>query len=150
MSLSCAAGARAGPHQGLAGRVSQTWDVWPGGSRAPGRSCGGLASDPHSTTSGASVATRLPLAPCREPVAPAPAAAARGRGCSCLLVVFLVAAAVFARLGSWQLDRALARGEARAVDAATAAASAAPVALAEVLAPQSGVHSGHRRAGTSR
>lgn len=53
-----------------------------------------------------------------------------------LLAVFLIAAAVFARLGAWQLDRALARGEARAQAEVAATASAPAEDLGEVLAPQ--------------
>lgn len=53
-----------------------------------------------------------------------------------LLVVLLAAAAVCARLGVWQLDRAVARGEQRAAAAAAEAADAAPRPLDEVLAPQ--------------
>ncbi|MCB2176239.1 MAG: SURF1 family protein [Actinomycetales bacterium] len=53
-----------------------------------------------------------------------------------ILVALLVLSAVFARLGVWQLDRALAKGEARAAAAAAEAAHAAPVDLESVLAPQ--------------
>lgn len=53
-----------------------------------------------------------------------------------ILVAFLALSGVFARLGVWQLDRALAKGEARAAQAAAAAAHAVPVDLESVLAPQ--------------
>lgn len=53
-----------------------------------------------------------------------------------LLVVLLAAAAVSGRLGAWQLDRAVARGEQRAAAEAEAAARAAPRPLDDVLAPQ--------------
>jgi cytochrome oxidase assembly protein ShyY1 len=53
-----------------------------------------------------------------------------------ILVALLALSAVFARLGVWQLDRALAKGEARAAEAAAAAADAAPVELDAVLPPQ--------------
>ena len=53
-----------------------------------------------------------------------------------VLVVLLVAAGTFARLGIWQLDRALARGEARSLAEAQAVLTAPPVDLAAVLAPQ--------------
>ncbi len=53
-----------------------------------------------------------------------------------LLVLFLFAAAVFGRLGVWQLDRAVQRGEAAAAARAEDAARQGPVPLAEVLAPQ--------------
>jgi cytochrome oxidase assembly protein ShyY1 len=53
-----------------------------------------------------------------------------------LLVVFLAAAAVCARLGAWQLDRAQVRG-AKAEDRHVAElVAAAPVPLADVLTPQ--------------
>jgi cytochrome oxidase assembly protein ShyY1 len=53
-----------------------------------------------------------------------------------ILVVLLVAAGTFARLGIWQLDRALARGEARSLAEAEAVLTAPPVDLGTVLAPQ--------------
>lgn len=53
-----------------------------------------------------------------------------------ILVGLLALSAVFARLGVWQLDRALAKGEARAAEAAAATADAAPVDLDAALLPQ--------------
>ncbi len=53
-----------------------------------------------------------------------------------LLVILLSAAAVCARLGVWQLDRAVQRGETEAAQAAVEAARAEPEPLTEVLAPQ--------------
>lgn len=53
-----------------------------------------------------------------------------------LLVVFLLAAAVCARLGVWQLDRAQARGELAAEHAAAELASQGPEGLGSLLAPQ--------------
>lgn len=53
-----------------------------------------------------------------------------------LLAVLLVAAAVFGRLGAWQLDRAFQRAAERADAAAAASREAPPVPLADVLAPQ--------------
>lgn len=55
-----------------------------------------------------------------------------------LLVVFLAAAAVCARLGMWQLDRAVQRGEVAAAAAAAEAAVADPDPLETVLEPQTG------------
>lgn len=54
-----------------------------------------------------------------------------------LLLVFLAAAAVCARLGVWQLDRAQARGELAAAHAATELASQGPESLGALLEPQS-------------
>ncbi|MDO8122351.1 SURF1 family protein [Isoptericola sp. b490] len=62
-------------------------------------------------------------------------AAARPRMIA-VLAAFLIMAAVFARLGVWQLDRALSRGEARAQAAAERTERAAPVPLGSVLPPQ--------------
>lgn len=53
-----------------------------------------------------------------------------------LLLLLLVAAAVCARLGAWQLDRAQIRGAERAA-AAQAEQDANPVALTDLLEPQS-------------
>ena len=53
-----------------------------------------------------------------------------------LLLILLSAAVVCARLGLWQLDRAVQRGENAAAAAATLAAAAAPEPLTQVLAPQ--------------
>lgn len=54
-----------------------------------------------------------------------------------LLVLFLAIAAVCARLGIWQLDRAEIRGAAAAQAALEQTEAAAPVSIDEVLAPQS-------------
>ena len=54
-----------------------------------------------------------------------------------LLLVFLAAAAVCARLGVWQLDRAQARGDLAAAHAAAEQASEGPESLGALLAPQS-------------
>ncbi len=53
-----------------------------------------------------------------------------------LLLVLLSAAVVCARLGVWQLDRAVQRGESAAAAAAAKAAVAPPEPLTQVLAPQ--------------
>ncbi len=53
-----------------------------------------------------------------------------------LLIVLLLAAAVCARLGVWQLGRAYERGDQAAARQVAARESAAPVPLAAVLAPQ--------------
>lgn len=53
-----------------------------------------------------------------------------------LLVVFLAAAAVCARLGVWQLDRAQARGDLAAAHAAVELASHGPESLGALLEPQ--------------
>lgn len=53
-----------------------------------------------------------------------------------LLLLLLAAAAVFGRLGAWQLDRADLRGAAEARERAAAVEAADPVPLAEALAPQ--------------
>ena len=53
-----------------------------------------------------------------------------------LLVVLLAAAAACARLGVWQLDRAVQRGANDAAAAAVEAAGASPEPLTQVLAPQ--------------
>lgn len=53
-----------------------------------------------------------------------------------LLLVFLAAAAVCARLGAWQLDRAEVRGEKAAAERVAAAESAEPVPIDDLLAPQ--------------
>ncbi len=55
-----------------------------------------------------------------------------------LLVILLAAAAVCARLGVWQLDRAVQRGEVAAAAAAAEAATADPEPIETVLAPQTG------------
>ncbi|WP_286218368.1 SURF1 family protein [Paraoerskovia sediminicola] len=55
-----------------------------------------------------------------------------------LLVIFLVAAGVCARLGIWQIDRAQERGELAEKQAAAELTSAGPVGLGTVLPPQSG------------
>lgn len=54
-----------------------------------------------------------------------------------LLILFLAAAAVCARLGVWQLDRAEIRGAAAAQAALEETEAAAPVPIDDVLAPQS-------------
>ncbi|WP_407318899.1 SURF1 family protein [Isoptericola halotolerans] len=54
-----------------------------------------------------------------------------------ILLVFLAMAAVCGRLGVWQIDRAYERANLAAEQAAAEAAAAAPVAIGEVLAPQS-------------
>ncbi|MEV7972506.1 SURF1 family protein [Cellulomonas sp. NPDC089187] len=54
-----------------------------------------------------------------------------------LLVLFLAAAAVCARLGMWQLDRAEIRGAAAAQAALEETEAAPPVPIDDVLAPQS-------------
>lgn len=54
-----------------------------------------------------------------------------------LLLVFLAAAAVCARLGVWQLDRAQARGDLAAAHAAVEQAGSGPESLGALLAPQS-------------
>src|SRR5690554_3901927 len=54
-----------------------------------------------------------------------------------LLVLLLGAAAVCARLGIWQLDRAELRGEAAAKAEQTELVDAPPEPLVDVLAPQS-------------
>ncbi len=59
-----------------------------------------------------------------------------------LLVILLSAAGVCARLGVWQLDRAVQRGELAAAAAAAEASTADPLALTEVLAPQTSFPSG--------
>ena len=56
-----------------------------------------------------------------------------------LLVLLLVAAGVFVRLGTWQLDRAVERSEQAAEREAAALAEAAPVRLDEVVEPQRSV-----------
>lgn len=55
-----------------------------------------------------------------------------------LLVLFLAAATVCARLGVWQIDRAQERGEMSAKHAAEEATQTSPAELGEVLAPQEG------------
>jgi len=54
-----------------------------------------------------------------------------------MLGVVALVVVVFTQLGRWQLDRAISRGEARVAAAAAEVASAAPVPLEDVLAPQS-------------
>ncbi|MGO1315988.1 MAG: SURF1 family protein [Cellulomonadaceae bacterium] len=54
-----------------------------------------------------------------------------------LLLVFVAAALVCARLGIWQLDRAHARGEVARQQELAEQAAGGPVALGSVLAPQS-------------
>jgi cytochrome oxidase assembly protein ShyY1 len=54
-----------------------------------------------------------------------------------ILVLLLLAAAVCARLGVWQLDRAYERANLAAQQEAAEAAAAGPAGLGEVLAPQS-------------
>lgn len=54
-----------------------------------------------------------------------------------LLLLFLLAAAVCARLGVWQLDRAQERGRLAETQAAAEAQSQGPEALGSLLAPQS-------------
>ncbi|SDC32077.1 Cytochrome oxidase assembly protein ShyY1 [Sanguibacter gelidistatuariae] len=53
-----------------------------------------------------------------------------------LLLIFLAAAAVCARLGVWQLDRAQERGELAAAHAAAELASQGPESLGSMLEPQ--------------
>lgn len=53
-----------------------------------------------------------------------------------LLIIFLAAAAVCARLGVWQLDRAQARGDLAAAHAAAELASRGPESLGALLEPQ--------------
>ncbi len=55
------------------------------------------------------------------------------------LVLLLALAAVFVRLGTWQLDRASQRSEQAAERAAAQQATAEPVPIDDVVAPQSGV-----------
>ena len=61
---------------------------------------------------------------------------ARSPGMVGLLVVLLAAAAVCARLGAWQLDRAELRGEAEAAEIAREREAAPPETFVDVLAPQ--------------
>jgi cytochrome oxidase assembly protein ShyY1 len=53
-----------------------------------------------------------------------------------MLGVVVLVVVVFTQLGRWQLDRAISRGEARAEAEAAEVASAVPVPLGDVLAPQ--------------
>lgn len=53
-----------------------------------------------------------------------------------MLGVVALVVVVFTQLGRWQLDRAISRGEARAEAEAAEVASAVPVPLGDVLAPQ--------------
>ena len=55
------------------------------------------------------------------------------------LVLLLALAAVFVRLGTWQLDRASERSQQAAARAAAQLAEADPVPIDEVVSPQSGI-----------